>query len=259
MTTILVTGATDGIGLATARALAAQGATVLAHGRNPAKLGRVCEELDCEGLLADLSSMDQVRQLAVGVKEHGFIDVLLHNAGVWCDQHTVTPDGFELTMAVNHFAPFLLTHLLSESIVAGGRVVTVSSIAHGRGRIHWDDLELRDNFTPFGAYAQSKLANILFANALARRLRPRGITSNSLHPGVIDTKLLRSGFDVQGAPVDTGSATSVHLALSPDVAKHTGCYFDACRERIAEPAALDEGAQERFWFRSGERLGLSVA
>jgi len=259
MTTILLTGATDGIGLATARALAARGARVVVHGRNPAKLARIAGELDTEGVLGDLSSMDQVRSLAEAAGEHGPYDVLLHNAGVWSDEHTLTDDGFESTLAVNHFAPFLLTHLLLDSVRDGGRVVTVSSIAHTRGRIHWHDLEMNEGYTAYGAYAQSKLANVLFANALARRTKGRGITSNALHPGVIDTKLLRAGFDVQGAPVHTGAETSVHLALSPDVAGVTGCWFEDSRERIASPGARDEDAQERLWFRTGKRLGLSVA
>jgi NAD(P)-dependent dehydrogenase (short-subunit alcohol dehydrogenase family) len=258
MITILLTGATDGIGLATARALTRRGARVLVHGRNPAKVSQVAEELDTDGLLGDLSSMDQVRRLAESAREFGPIDVLLHNAGTFTTEHVITEDGFELTMAVNHFAPFLLTHLLLDLIVDGGRVVTVSSIAHGRGRIHWDDLEMRDGFTAGGAYSQSKLANVLFANALARRTAARGITSNSLHPGVIDTKLLRAGFDIQGASVESGAGTSVHLALSPDVEGMTGAYFMDCRERIASSTAVREAAQERLWFRTGRRLGLSV-
>ncbi len=259
MTRILVTGATDGIGLATARALAARGADVLVHGRNPAKVSRVAAELDCDGVLGDFSSMAQVRTMAEAAKEHGPIDVLLHNAGVWANERVLTEDGFELTMAVNHFAPFLLTHLLIDSITDGGRVVTVSSIAQTRGRIHWDDMELSEGFSGFTAYCQSKLANVMFANALARRVKARGITSNSLHPGVIDTKLLRGGFDIPGAPVHTGADTSVYLALSPEVASKTGCWFDDCRERIASPSALDEDAQERLWFRSAARLGIEVS
>ncbi len=259
MTKILLTGATDGIGLATARDLLARGADVVVHGRNPAKLNRVATELDCDAVLGDLSSMEQVRSLAAAARELGPFDVLLHNAGVWSSDHVVTDDGFELTLAVNHLAPFLLTHLLIDDVVDGGRVVTVSSIGHTRGRMHWDDFELRRGYTGFDAYCRSKLANVLFANALARRVKARGITSNSLHPGVIDTKLLRSGFAIQGAPVHTGAATSVHLALSADVAKHTGCYFDDCRERIASPSARDEDTQERLWFRSGARLGIEVS
>ena len=133
-------------------------------------------------------------------------------------------------------------------------MVTVSSIAHTSGRMQWDDLELRRAFTPMAAYAMSKLANVLFANALARRAKPRGITSNALHPGVIDTKLLRAGFSSPGASVETGVETSVMLALSPELEGVTGCWFDDCRERIASPSARSVDAQERLWFRSWNRL-----
>ncbi len=256
--TVLVTGATDGIGRATAHALAAQGARVLVHGRDPAKVRDVSTAVggDSLGFVADLSSLAAVRDLAAQVRDRvGAVDVLLNNAGVFVKgERRLSADGYELTLAVNHLAPFLLTRELLPALARGrdARVVTVSSIAHNRGRVPWEDLQLAQGWDSSGypAYAWSKLANVLFSNALARRVADQGITSNSLHPGVISTKLLREGFGMSGATVETGAETSVHCALSPHVAGVTGAYFSDSQVVEASRRARTVQAQERFWHLS---------
>jgi NAD(P)-dependent dehydrogenase (short-subunit alcohol dehydrogenase family) len=256
--TVLVTGATDGIGRATALALAARGATVLVHGRDPARAAAVAREAnavpgapgDAESVVGDLASLAAVRALAAAVRARGApLDVLVNNAGVaFRDaERRLSADGFELTFAVNHLAHFLLTRelldLLAEAAArrGGARVVTVSSELHARGRIDFDDLQGERRYGGTAAYANSKLANVLFARGLARRTAARGVTSNALHPGVIRTKLLRDGFGSNGgATVERGAATSVHLALHPAVAAVTGAYFVDSRETPPAAAALDD-------------------
>ena len=276
MKTILVTGATDGIGRATALELARRGARVVVHGRNGDKVRAVVSEVAAAaadgagpvGVIGDLASFTAVRQLAAEITgQVPALDVLINNAGVFATERTLTDDGHELTFAVNHLATFLLTSLLLPSLraAAPSRVVTVSSVAHTRGTMHWDDLDLERSWdgphpgpqSPgYGAYAQSKLANVLFANALARRVAGDRITSNSLHPGVISTKLLQTGFGMSGASTASGAATSVHVALAPELAGVTGRYFSNSREASAAPAALDTEAQERLWSISAELTGL---
>lgn len=274
--TILITGATDGIGRATAHKLAERGARVVVHGRSSDKVAQVVDEIRTtypnapapHPQVAELSSLQSVRDLADAVgREFPALDVLLNNAGVFMNERQLTVDGFEMTWAVNHLAHFLLTNLLRPNLAAaeGARVVTVSSIAHNRGRIHWDDLQLKSHWdigrTPvpragYVAYAQSKLANVLFANALARRVESDGVASNSLHPGVIGTKLLMKGFGMDGASTDDGAATSVYVALADELTGVTGRYFSASRETPAADHALDVDAQERLWALSEEMVGL---
>ncbi|NCP86513.1 MAG: short-chain dehydrogenase [Anaerolineae bacterium CG_4_9_14_3_um_filter_57_17] len=252
---MLVTGATDGIGRATALELARRGALVILHGRSLEKLEQTQEEIAAQvpGALldiaqADLASLEQVRGLALEVEARfDRLDVLIHNAGVFLKERQLSVDGFELTLAVNHLAPFLLTWellpLLEES---AARVVTVSSVAHRRGKIDFDDLNAEKSYDGYRAYAQSKLANILFANQLAA-LGQGKFTSNSLHPGVVTTKLLKAGFDTTGVSTEQGAATSVYLATSPEVAKVTGKYFAESRPAPVVPQALDLETQQRLW------------
>lgn len=233
---VVVTGATDGIGAETARQLAARGARVIVHGRDADKAARMTEEIGSREApaVADLSRMDAVRALADDLRSRGQpIGVLLHNAGIFTNTRTLTADGFESTMAVNHFAPFLLTHLVLEELRAApqGRVVLVSSIAHQRGHVDLDDLTLAHGFSGYAAYAASKLANVLFALELSRRLARTNITANALHPGVVSTKLLRAGFGMRGPDShEDGAATSVFLALDPSVTRISGRYFVRARE-----------------------------
>jgi retinol dehydrogenase 14 len=259
----LVTGATDGIGRETARQLLAHGLHVLVHGRSEDKAKQHARELapDQRGarvtaVWGDLSSMQQVVTLAQQVVAHApALDVLINNAGVFERRRQLSADGFELTMAVNHFAPFLLTRHLLPALTAApaGRIVTVSSIAHQSGRLHLDDLAFEDGYDGYDAYACSKLANLLFTRVLARRLDKTKVTANALHPGVIGTKLLRAGFNIGGAPVEQGAKTSVYLAVSDQVAGITGKYFIDCREVRPSQLANDAALAESLWTES-ERL-----
>jgi len=263
---ILVTGATDGIGRQTALELLRRGARVLVHGRTAAKAARVVDELSRETdssalspVFADLSSMAEVRRLAADVEARtDRLDALVNNAGVFLHERTLTVDGFETTFAVNHLAPFLLTHLLLSHLRRShaGRIVTVSSIAHSRGRIDFDDLTSERYYHGYAAYAASKLANVLFAYEMARRLQGSHVTSNALHPGVITTKLLRSGFGSSGASVAQGAATSVKLATDPALASTTGKYFADEREQSSSAASHDRALQRRLYDVSSKLVGV---
>lgn len=263
MKTALVTGATDGIGRETARQLGAFGWRLFVHGRNESKARAAAEALaqdapegTYEPAWGDLSRMQEVVALARQVIAlTPSLDVLVNNAGVSVGERIVTEDGFEVTMAVNHFAHYLLTrHLLAAVCsVPGGRVVTVSSMTHSSGRIDLNDLALSEDFDGYRAYATSKLANILFTVALAKRIVGMRATANCCHPGVISTKLLHSRFGMGGAPVERGARTPVYLASTPEVANVTGKYYDNCREVSPSLTARDAQLAELLWEAS-ERL-----
>jgi NAD(P)-dependent dehydrogenase (short-subunit alcohol dehydrogenase family) len=262
--TALVTGATDGIGFETARGLAAQGLRVLVHGRNADKAGAAAGRIArgqpgarVEPVVADLARMAEVVALARAVEASApALDVLLNNAGVYVESRRVTPDGLETTMAVNHFAPFLLTHHLRAALERApqGRIVTVSSMAHASGEIDAEDLGLARRYTGYGAYSTSKLANVLFTVALARRLAGTPVTANCLHPGVISTKLLRAGFGMGGATVERGARTPVYLATSPEVEGVSGEYFVDSRPATPARRARDDRLAEVLWEASERTL-----
>jgi NAD(P)-dependent dehydrogenase (short-subunit alcohol dehydrogenase family) len=260
----LVTGATDGIGRATALALAARGVRVLVHGRDAGKAAAVADEirrasgdaaLAAPPLLADLASMADVRRLAGAVTAAvPRLDVLLHNAGVYQARRAETADGFETTFAVNHLAPFLLTAELLPLLEASApsRVVVVASGTHRGASLDLRDLQMARAWDAYDAYARSKLANVLFARALARRLDPARVTANALHPGVIATKLLRAGFGGGGRSPEQGARTSVYVATEPALAGVTGRYFDDAREAPVGPSARDDRLGEALWRASAE-------
>jgi NAD(P)-dependent dehydrogenase (short-subunit alcohol dehydrogenase family) len=253
MKTILITGATDGIGRETARQLLAQGHRVLLHGRTRERAQQTLNALNAttaESVWGDLADMRQVLALAEQARQHTpVLDVLLHNAGIYEHARRLTADGFEMTMAVNHFAPFLLTQALLDLVKVSpqGRIVTVSSIAHQSGRLDVNDLTFAHHFDGYAAYAASKLANILFTRALARRLAGTAVTANSLHPGVIDTKLLRRGFGIGGAPVAEGAHTAVYLATASAVSAITAQYFIDAQPAQPSATARDERLAEALW------------
>ncbi len=293
MRTVLVTGSTDGIGFETARQLLATGMHVLVHGRSEAKATRQANALASRvpggkstPVWGDLSRMREVVALAEQVRLVApVLDVLINNAGIYAQRRAITEDGFELTMAVNHFAPYLLTRLVGPSVskAPAGRIVTVSSMAHQSGDIDLDDLMFENGFDAYSAYATSKLANILFTRALATRLAGASstrsslsgtsssgtsssgtsssrtsssrtdVTANCLHPGVIDTKLLHAGFRIKGSSVEKGARTSVYLATSEKVAGVSGKYFDNCRETSPSRQARNDELGEALWAIS-ERL-----
>ena len=255
MKTILVTGATDGIGLETALELASSGHAVVLHRRNAEKVQRTRDAIlraapdvvlhTAHADFADLAAVALMAQdLAARLPR---LDVLVNNAGVYMTERRVSKDGFEVTLAVNYLAHFLLTMLLLPLLKKSSdpRAVTVSSIAHARGSVDFYNLNGERHFDAYHAYANSKLADTLFANELARR--EPWLASNSLHPGVIDTKLLHAGFDAKGDSVAVGACTSVYLATSPDVKGITGKYFDKCAAVQLAPLAEDRRLAQQLW------------
>jgi len=262
--TILITGSTDGIGKQTALELAEMGATVLLHGRNPERADRVLNEIKkatgndrIEAFIADLSSLKQVRNLAEQVLvKHDRLDVLINNAGVYETGHRISEDGFEMTFAVNHLAPFLLTLLLLDPLKnsAPGRIINVSSQVHASS-IDFDNLQAEKHFSAYEAYSLSKLCNVLFTYELAERLKGSGITVNCLHPGVIGTKLLKAGWGMGGSPVTEGSKTSVYLASAPELSKVTGKYFKNMRASKSSRISHDAETGKRLWHISEQLIG----
>jgi len=274
--TVLVTGASSGIGRATAVGLAAMGAHLAITGRDPERTEAAASEIRAAGggqvdtFVADLSSLGEVRRLADEVLGRlPRIDVLVNNVGGYWDTRHVTADGLERTFALNHLAPYLLTRLLLDRLreSAPARVVTVSSGAHTMGRIDFDDLGGERSYSGMRAYSQSKLANLLFTYELARRLGPGGISANALHPGMV-----RTGFGAEDAGTvqrlftplmrpfmktpAQGAATSVFLAASPDVPGVTGGYFAGCKPKASSKRSHDEAAAARLWQVSAELVGL---
>lgn len=274
----IVTGANAGIGKATALGLAKTGGTVVMVCRNPEKGKATQQEIVQQSgnskvdlLLADLSVQADIRQLAQKINDtYDRIDVLVNNAGGVFSSRTLTKDGLEYTFALNHLAYFLLTDLLLDKIKASApaRIVSVSSDVSTGGKIDFDNLQGEKSYSSFGAYAQSKLANILFANELARRLEGTGVTSNSLHPGVVRTNFGRDTTNFFFSAIikllgiffispEDGAATSLHLALSPEVEGVTGKYFAKKKAKTPNSIALDTAVSQRLWQVSKDLTNLT--
>ena len=263
---ILVTGSTDGIGLETAAELGEMGHRVVVHGRSPEKAeaarrtieGRIAAagvgEGSVDAVSGDLARLSEVEKMEEEVQSR-FSDlrVVVANAGVTTKQRKESADGYELTFTVNHLAHFLLINRLIDTLRKNSpsRVVIVSSMVHRTGNINFDDLQLKKNFSGHAAYSQSKLANLVYAFELARRLEGTGIAVNALHPGVISTKLLHANFS-GGAPVSAGAKTPVYLATSPEVEGVTGEYFENRRTSEASPVGRDPEVGKRLWKVSEE-------
>jgi len=277
---VLITGATNGIGRVAALELARRGAHVVVHGRSRERVDAVVGEItgaggQARGLLADLSHMSAVRALADDFKRHyDRLDVLINNAGAVFTERQLSADGYEMTFALNHLSYFLLTNLLLDVIKASApaRIINVSSDAHRAVRA-LDFDHLGTGGAGFGAYAQSKLMNLLFTFELARRLEGTGVTVNALHPGFVATgfgknnagtvgQILRFVVGTLMKPLartpEQGAQTTVYLASSPDVATVTGQYFVDCKPVQPQAPALDREAQRRLWERSEQIVGLSA-
>jgi NAD(P)-dependent dehydrogenase (short-subunit alcohol dehydrogenase family) len=215
---------------------------------------------DSENRTGAVIRQPPMRALALEVGERvGHLDVLVNNAAVFMKERVLTVDGFETTFAVNHLAPFLLTGLLLEPLRAAraARVVNVSSMAHEAAHLDFDNLQGERRFDGFGAYALSKLANVLFTLELAERLQATAITANCLHPGVVTTKLLTRGFGITGIPVERGSRIVTHLALDPGLEGVTGNYFMECRPAPPAVLARESGVRRAFWELTESLVGQS--
>jgi len=278
--TVLITGATHGIGRATAMGLAKMGAHTVLVARNADKGQQTVEEIrahtgndNVDVLIADLSAQSSVRDLAQQVhSRYPRLDVLVNNAGGFFATRRTTADGLEYTFALNHLAPFLLTNLLLDMLEASApaRVVTVSSGAQQVGRMNFDDLQGEAAYDGQAAYNQSKLANVMFCYALARRLEGTGVTSTVLHPGIVrtnfgkddPTRALRTIialFKPFFKSPERGAETPTYLASSPDVEGVTGKYFVNKRPRKSSSRSYDEQAAERLWKESERLVGLPVS
>jgi len=265
---VLVTGSTDGIGKETALELARLGARVIVHGRDAARVARAFEEVreasdsaPPDPVVADFASLSSVRALAAELDSRGVaIDVLVNNAGVYMKRRQLSADGIELTLAVNHFAHVLLTHLLLASTVGQSltRVVNLSSIAHTRASVDLEDIDnTQSPFDDYQSYATSKFANVLFTVELARRLRARGVLVNAVHPGVVSTKLLTAGFDMRGPDsLGKGARTQVMLAISPEYSHISGAYFIEGREGRMNRLATEGDLSTRYYELSVARVGV---
>jgi NAD(P)-dependent dehydrogenase (short-subunit alcohol dehydrogenase family) len=273
----VVTGASSGIGRAASVALAGLGATVVLACRDQVRGESALAEVAAAATggqpsleLADLSSLAQVRDLAARLGRLPRIDVLVNNAGLIVARRTLTTDGFEHTLAVNHLAPFLLTSLLLPKLEASApaRIITVSSVVHRSAMLNLDDLMLSRRYLAMLAYANSKLANILFTRELARRLDGTGVTANCLHPGTIATKFGQTGnrWLVWGLAVgrhflrspESAARTVVYLAASPNLADRTGGYYVGRRLRQPSRAARDVATARRLWDISARLTGLTA-
>jgi NAD(P)-dependent dehydrogenase (short-subunit alcohol dehydrogenase family) len=274
-TVCVITGGTDGIGKAAAHALALQGARLLIHGRDPEKGARAVAEIkarshnpNVEFLQADFSSLGDVRRLAATLVERApRIDVLINNAGAMFARRKTSQDGYEMTFAVNHLAPFLLTHLLLRSLQGGkpARIVTTSSEAHRRATLQLDPA--MRSYSAIRAYGSSKLANILFTRALAKRLAGTAVTATCLHPGFVRTqfgrdlspvgKVIFGGVSRFARSPEKGAETIVYLASSAQVQGAPGGYYFDCQLKRPSPAAQNERTAEDLWKLSEQWVGIA--
>jgi retinol dehydrogenase 14 len=276
---VLITGGTSGIGRAAATALAAMGAEVAVTGRSRQRGEAAVEEIrDTSGnervslMLADLAVQTEVRGLAEEFRErYDRLDVLVNNAGIIQSKRTETPDGLELTLAVNHLAPFLLTNLLLDLLKesAPSRIITVSSEARRGAQIDFEDLQSERRYRAFKVYGMTKLANILFTYELAERLEGTGVVANCLHPGGVNTNfgannrsvgtLLFRAFKPFMRTPEQGADTIVYLAISPEAGKMTGRYLTDRKVVSSFNEPHDEATQKRLWEVSEKLTNLEVA
>lgn len=275
--TCVITGANSGIGKAMALNLAQRGMHLVLVCRDQARGHTAQHEIqmrsgnpDVDLLIADLSSQTAIRTLAADLLARcSQIHVLINNAGLQRMDRCLTVDGLEMTWAVNHLAPFLLTNLLRERFKASppARIITTSSVVHRWATMDWDNLQGERHYDSNQAYNRSKLANLLFTHALARRLDPALVTVNAFEPGLTRTDFTRDyrGFYRVMARImglfshsaEVGAATGVYLACAPEVAGITGCYFAKCRHVVPAAMACNQAAAEHLWQLSCVQTGIA--
>jgi NAD(P)-dependent dehydrogenase (short-subunit alcohol dehydrogenase family) len=273
---VVITGGTSGIGQVTAEKLAAMGARIVLVARSKnrgeatlARLQELAPGLEHRIHYADVSRLADLNRLSAEIRSsEPRIDVLINNAGAMFGQQQVTEDGLELTFATNHMSYFVLTNGLRDSLVAAGaaRVINTSSHAHYRAKIDVDDLQFQHGYKGFPAYSRSKLCNILFTRALARRLAGTGVTTNSLHPGFVSTRFgdesggsmarIIGVMKIFAISPEKGAETIVYLASSDGAAKTTGLYFYKCKPVEPSKLAQDDGAAERLWAETAKLAAI---
>lgn len=273
----MVTGATSGMGKVTATALAQMGATVIIVARDQSKGEMVRDEIrgksgnmNVEVMLADLSSQQAIRELVATFRQkYQQLHVLVNNAGGVFFKHETTMDEVEMTFAVNHLAHFLLTNLLLDVLKAStpARIINVSSNVERIGAMHFDDLNYEKRYIGFGAYAQAKLATMLFTYELARRLEGTGVTVNAITPGPVATNFGRNGTSLMNtllpfvfrfvSSAEVGAQTAIYLASSPLVEGVTGKVFYHSKELQSSRRSYNVGLQKRLWRASEELTGMA--
>ena len=275
---ILITGATNGIGVAAAEALVALGVNLAIVGRSKSRTRVAAARISAAAkrgatvttFVSDLSSQGSVRKLAAEVlARYSRLDVLVNNAGAMYRERQLTTDGIELTWAVNHLAPFLLTTLVLDRLrdSAPARIITTASEAHQGAHIPFSDLNAERSYRSFGRYSETKLANILFTSELARRLEGTGVTANCFHPGLVATGFNRNNGPLMNlamtilGPVSRspqkGADTLVWLATSPDIDHVSGAYFFDRQQKRPNPEAQDREIARRLWEISERQCAVS--
>jgi NAD(P)-dependent dehydrogenase (short-subunit alcohol dehydrogenase family) len=276
--TVVITGATSGIGEVAAMRLARQGARLLLVARDPRRAERALTRLKIatpaagHGVYpADLSRLSEMKRVGAEIATaEPRIDVLINNAGAFFGARRLTEDGLERTFALNHMAYFLLTCTLIDRLKAAApsRIVSTASIAHRGAHLDFADLQGEKGYDGYKAYGRSKLCNILFTRELARRLAGTGVTANCLHPGFVATRFGDQAGGVMSLVIraaklfaispEKGAETIVHLASSPDVAGSSGGYFDKCRPATPTTEARDDVAAARLWTESVRIAGIDL-
>lgn len=275
---VVVTGGTSGIGQVAAEALARQGARIILIARDEARAAAALSKLEIYGPrakhsihIADLSSIKSTQRVGTEIAAaEDRIDVLINNAGAVFGRRELSPDGLEMSFAVNHMAYFTLTRALHDRLIEtpGARIVNTASNAHESGNLDFDDLQSAKSYSNVRAYGTSKLCNVLFTRELARRLEGSGATANCLHPGFVAT---RFGSGAGGliqiiAPVaklfavtpEQGADTIIYLASAPDVASQTGLYFHKRKAIPPSAAAQDDTTAARLWTVSEQILSRAL-
>ena len=274
----IVTGANSGIGKAIVLGLAQMGATIIMvcrdHVKGEEAQNEIIEKSGNEAIdlmLADLASQASIRQLAQNIQQrYQRLHVLINNAGGVYLSRRVTTDGLEMTFAVNYLAPFLLTNLLLEKLIASApaRIVNVSSESHRSGYIRMADSQLEKDYSIMRAYGQSKLALVLFTYELARKLQGTSVTANCLHPGFVATNIGQNGVGVVGRSItklifstlgispEEGAKTSIYLATSPEIEGVTGKYFAKSIPIRSAPISYDKTLQRQLWEESAKLVKL---
>jgi len=262
---VLITGSTDGIGYQTAIELVKLGYHVIIHGRNREKadltlkrIEKVTNKKNVSAVYADLSSFNQINEMVNDVSyRFNRLDVLINNAGVYKPERNITQEGLEETFAINYIAPFILTNLLLNLLKNGksSKIVNIVSRVHSN-LFNFDDLQLEKGYTGVKAYSKSKTALILFTYLLADKLKNTDITVNCLHPGVINTKLLRSAFGSDGAPLLDGAKTLIYAATAPELEDVSGRYFVNNHAMPSKNITYDKEIQRKLWKMTEEILGM---